>query len=82
MTIDEKLNILNDLLDIEEGALTEETELARLNEWDSIAVITIIAMFDNLFEREISPEEIKEFKTIKDITDKMERGEFDWRQEY
>ncbi|MEN6314692.1 MAG: phosphopantetheine-binding protein [Clostridiaceae bacterium] len=72
MTIDEKLNTLNDLLDIEQGALSEETELAQLNEWDSIAVITIIAMFDSLFEKEISPEAVKGFKTIKDITDKME----------
>lgn len=72
MTIDEKLNTLNELLDIEEGTLSEETELARLNEWDSIAIITIIAMFDSLYEKEISPEEVKGFKTIKDITDRME----------
>lgn len=72
MTIDEKLNTLNELLDIEEGTLNEETELARMNEWDSIAIITIIAMFDSLYEKEISPEEVKSFKTIKDITDRME----------
>jgi acyl carrier protein len=72
MIIGEKLNILEDLLDTEKGALNEETELAELSEWDSIAVISIIAMFDSVFDKEITSEEIKEFKTIKDITDKME----------
>lgn len=72
MTIKEKLNILQDLLDIDQGTLTEETGLDQLDEWDSIATITIIAMFDSHFGKEITPEEVKEFKTIKDITDKME----------
>jgi acyl carrier protein len=72
MIIGEKLNILEDLLDTEKGALNEDTELDQLSEWDSIAVISIIAMFDSVFDKEITSEEIKEFKTIKDITDKME----------
>jgi acyl carrier protein len=29
-------------------------------------------MFDSLFGKEITPEEVKGFKTIKDITDKMD----------
>jgi acyl carrier protein len=72
MIMGEKLNILEDLLDTEKGALNEDTELDQLSEWDSIAVISIIAMFDSVFDKEITSEEIKEFKTIKDITDKME----------
>ena len=46
--------------------------LEQLREWDSMAVISIIAMFDSVFGKEITSEEVKEFKTIKDITDKME----------
>lgn len=72
MTIKEKLNILQDLLDIDQDTLSEETELDRLSEWDSIAAITIIAMFDSHFGKEVTPVEVKRFKTIKDITDKME----------
>ncbi len=72
MTIQEKLNILQDLLDVDQDALNEETELDQLSEWDSIAVITVIAMFDSHFGKEVTPEAVKGFKTIKDITDKME----------
>lgn len=72
MTIQEKLSILQDLLDIEQDILNEETVLDQLSEWDSIAAITIIAMFDSQFGKVVSPDEVKEFKTVKDITDKME----------
>lgn len=72
MDIKEKLNVLKDLFDIDQDILREETELDQLNEWDSIASITTIAMFDNLFGKEITPEEVKGFRTIKDITDKMD----------
>lgn len=72
MTIQEKLNVLQDLLDIEQDILNEETVLDQLSEWDSIAAITIIAMFDSQFGKAVSPDEVKGFKTVKDITDKME----------
>lgn len=72
MTIQEKLNILQDLLDIDQDILSEETVLDQLSEWDSIAAITIIAMFDSNFGKVVSPDEVKGFITVKDITDKME----------
>lgn len=72
MTVEEKLNILQDLLDVDRDSLKEDTELEQLSEWDSIAAITIIAMFDSLYGREIMPEEVKGFKTVKDIMDQME----------
>jgi acyl carrier protein len=72
MTIKEKLNTLEDLLDIEKDTLNEDLELNQINEWDSIAIISTIAMFDSIFGKDITPEEVKAFKTIRDITDKME----------
>lgn len=72
MTIKEKLGILENLLDIEKDSLNEDTELNQISEWDSIAVISTIAMFDDLWGKSISSKEVKEFKTVKDILDKME----------
>lgn len=72
MTIKEKLNILEELLDIERDTLSEEKYLGELNEWDSIAVISTIAMFDSYFGKEVSASEVKGFKSVKDITDLME----------
>lgn len=72
MNIKEKLRILEDLMLIERDTLDEDMELSDINEWDSMAVISTIAMFDSLFGKDVTPEEIRKFKTVKDITDKME----------
>jgi acyl carrier protein len=72
MNMQEKLNILSELLNMDPDTLTEDTELEQLDEWDSIASISTIAMIDSIFGKVITPEEVKEFKTIKDITDKMD----------
>ncbi len=72
MTIKEKLNSLEELLDIEKDTLEEETELENIEQWDSMAAITVIAMFDSDFGKDILPAEVKAFKKVKDITDLME----------
>ena len=72
MTIKEKLNILEELLDIEKDTLQEDVELETVGEWDSIAVISTIAMFDSYFGKDLTSAEIKGFKKVKDITDLME----------
>lgn len=72
MTIEEKLDIIKELLDIDDDTLTEDTRLDEINEWDSIAIVSTIAMFDSIFEKVVKADEVKKFKTIKDITDKME----------
>jgi len=72
MTNKEKMNLLEELLDIEKDSLSEETLLEDLDEWDSMAVITIIAMFDDEFEKVLTAKQVKAFESIKDIIDEME----------
>jgi len=72
MTNQEKLNHLEELLDIEKNTLTEDTELGALAQWDSIAVIAAIAMFDSDFGKVVTAQEVKKFVTVKDIMDKMD----------
>jgi len=72
MTSTEKLNLLEELLDIGKDTLSEDKELKNLSEWDSLAVIAVIAMFDDEFGKIITSNEVKSFVTVKDIMDKME----------
>ena len=72
MTSKEKLNLLEELLDIGKDTLSEDKELKNLSEWDSLAVIAVIAMFDDEFGKIITSNEVKSFVTVKDIMDKME----------
>lgn len=72
MTNKEKLNLLEELLEIEKDTLTEDTELNNLSQWDSLAVIAVIAMFDSDFGKIITSDDVKGFVTVNDIMDKME----------
>lgn len=72
MNIKEKLNSLEELLDIEKDTLDEDTELEQISQWDSMAAITLIAMFDDVFGKTVTPAEVKGFKTVKDIMNEME----------
>lgn len=72
MTNKEKLNHLEELLDIEKNTLNEDTELGSLSQWDSMAVIATIAMFDSDFGKVVTPKEVRGFITVKDIMNKME----------
>jgi acyl carrier protein len=44
-----------------------ETELSSLPEWDSLAALGVIVMFDIEFGKTITGDHIKSCKTIKDL---------------
>jgi len=72
MTINEKIVLLEEMMELDEGTLTPETILADLEEWDSIAVISFIALMDEEFNKQIKGSQIKEFKVVADILAVME----------
>ena len=72
MTVKEKLNSLEELLEVEKDTLNEETRLDQMSQWDSMSAIALIAMIDDCFGKVITPAEVKKFETIKDILDQME----------
>ena len=44
MNLQEKLTLIEEVLDVETGSLTPETLLAEVDEWDSIAALSLIVM--------------------------------------
>ena len=71
MTTEQKIEMLADILDLEPSELTPETEFANL-EWDSIAVLSFVAMMDSDFNKTISGQEVRAFRTVQDALDVME----------
>lgn len=71
MEIKEKLNKLEEMLEIDENTLTLETELNSLDEWDSIAIISAIVMFDEEFGKTVKGAELKACKTVADVVNLM-----------
>ena len=71
MTIEKKLELLADILDMDASELTPETELASLD-WDSVTALSYIAMVDEEFGKEVKGAQIRSFVTIQDALNLME----------
>lgn len=69
MTDQEKITLIEDTLEIEAGTLTIQTNLENLDEYDSMAKLSLIILCDEEFNRKLTGEQIRAFKTIGDILD-------------
>ncbi len=58
---------------LEAGSVTPETKFQELDQWDSLAVLTTIAMADAAFEVELTANEILACRTIRDLADLVEK---------
>lgn len=66
MTLQEKLEFLEDIMDVED-ALSEEMLLENIEEWDSLSVLLLITQMKKKFGIIIPTSDIKGFKTVSDI---------------
>lgn len=73
MTNEEKIAILEELMEVDEGTLTPETLLSNIEEWDSVAFLSFIAMMDDEFGKTIKGSVVREQKTVADLMALMEK---------
>jgi acyl carrier protein len=58
---------LESMLELEPGAIQQQTRLDALESWDSVSVITFIAMVDQLYGISVPPRLIAEAQTAEDL---------------
>ena len=71
MTNKEKIVILEDMLELETGSLTLETELKNIKEYDSMAKLSLIVLFDEEYSEKLTGEQSRGVKTIGDYVNAM-----------
>jgi acyl carrier protein len=71
MNNEQKIRMIEEALEIEANGLQEDTLLVDVPEYDSMAKLTLIVLCDDEFNKKLTGEQIKEFKTVKDILDFM-----------
>lgn len=71
MTNEEKIAMLEDTLELDGGSLKPETVLADIDEYDSMAKLSLIVLMDDEFGKKLTGEQIRQFKTVQDILDFM-----------
>ena len=73
MTDREKLAMLEDMLELDEGALTLETALEDVEEYDSMAKLSLIVLMEDEFGVKLTGDVIKGFETVGDIVALMNK---------
>lgn len=68
----EKLALLEDMFELEEGDLKAEMSLDDIEEWDSMSKLSLIVLISDEFGKKLSNADIKVLKTVQDILDYME----------
>lgn len=72
MTQEEKIALLEEMLELDNGSLKPEMELSSIDEYDSMAKLSLIVLMDDECNKKLTGEQIREFKTIADILNFME----------
>jgi len=72
MEIGKKIELLAELLDVEANEITPEKRFDEF-EWNSITVLSFIVMMDDEFGKEMDGSVVKNFVTIQDALDVMEK---------
>lgn len=67
MTDEKKLELLAEVFDCEVEDISADTELTELENWDSMAKLSLIVMMDDECGKTLTSNEIKTFKTVGDI---------------
>lgn len=71
MTIEEKIELLAETMDVEANELQADMNLSDMDCWDSMTKLSIIVMFDDEFGKKITSDDIKKFVTVGDIINTM-----------
>ena len=71
MTEEEKLESIADVLEMETDEISRETILEECEAWDSIAILSVISIINEEFNRFPHADVIKAYKTVGDLMDVM-----------
>ena len=72
MTREAKIEIIADILEMDDEINKEDTILEELETWDSVAVLAVISVINEKFDRYPTAEEIKTYKTVQDLMNAFE----------
>lgn len=63
----ERIELLEEIMDVDSGTLGLDSKLSDYEEWDSLTALTLISEMDVRFGKKLTGEEIKNFVTVADV---------------
>ena len=74
MNVQEFIENFAEAIDVESSNLTVETEFRTLDEWDSVAYLSVIAMMDEEYDIQIEMSQFKQLKTLGAVAEYIEKN--------
>ncbi len=74
MNVQDFIEKFAEAIDVEASELTADTEFRNLEEWDSVAYISVIAMMDEEYDIQIEMPIFKTLKTLGAIAEYIENN--------
>ena len=71
MEVTKKLALLEEVMELDEGALAPEMKLNEIEEFDSMVKLSLIVLMKDEFDKTITVKEINNFVTVQDVLDFM-----------
>ncbi len=72
MTNAEKIALLEEVMELEEGTLQQDDVLEEYDEWDSVTILGIISLIDEEFGKTVTGKEVRDIKTVSGLLNMME----------
>lgn len=69
MSTEEKIALLEEIMDLDEGTLSLEDQLEDYEEWDSLSKLSLFAEAKKIFGKVLAVDEVRNFKTVQDVCD-------------
>lgn len=70
--MDNKIKLLEEIMELDEGELTMDSILSDYPEWDSISILSFVATVEEETGRIVTTDEIKSIKTVRDALTYLE----------
>lgn len=71
MSNEKKLELIEEVFDVDPGTLTPDMELSAIDEWNSLTKLSLIVMVDDECGKTLTNDDIKALNTVQDIMDTM-----------
>ena len=71
MTMEEKLSLIEECMDLDAGTLKSEDEVSNYEEWDSVTILSLIATVDEQLHKTLTGQDLKAAKTVADVLELM-----------
>ena len=72
MSQQEKLAALEEMMELDEGTLTQEMSLDDIDEWDSMAALSFVVLLKDEFDKDVAGPQIRALQTVQDMLNMME----------